>query len=112
MLFQNVGRCPQLALVCFLSFQSTDGQSFTFPDKSELRNALLHSRSGCLHIETLSSVAFLPVTLNTVYDKSLLIPYRSHIRASVYKDPHAERDSTEPTDSRDCISDSENCPPQ
>ena len=75
-IFQNVGRCPQLALEYFLSLQSTYGQSFAFPYKAKLRNALLHSRSGCLQIETFSS-ALLPVTLNTVCDKSLLIPYCS-----------------------------------
>ena len=48
-----------------------------FPYKSKLRNALLHSRSGCLKIETLSSAALLPVTLNTVHEKSLLILYYS-----------------------------------
>ena len=34
-----------MALVYFLSLQSTYGQSFAFPHKSKLRNALLHSRS-------------------------------------------------------------------
>ena len=77
MIFQNVGRCPQLALVYFLSLQSTYGQSFAFPFKSKLGNALLHSRSGCLQIQTLFSAALLPVTLNTVYDKGLLILYCS-----------------------------------
>ena len=43
--FQNVGRCPQLALVYFLSLQNLCRQSFAFPYKSNLRNALLHSRS-------------------------------------------------------------------
>ena len=43
-IFQNVERCPQLALVYFLSLQSTYGQAFAFPYKSELSNALLHSR--------------------------------------------------------------------
>ena len=76
-IFQNIGRCPQLALVYFLSLQSTHGQSFAFPDKSKLRNALLHSRSGCLQIQTLSSAAFLSITLTTVYDKSWLILYCS-----------------------------------
>ena len=59
--------CPQLALVYFLSLQSTYGRSFAFQYKSGLRNALLHSRSGCLQLQTLSS-ALLPVTFNTVYD--------------------------------------------
>ena len=36
--------------VFFLSLQSTYGQSFAFPHKSELRNVLLHSRSECLQI--------------------------------------------------------------
>ena len=76
-IFQHVGRCPQLALVSFLSLQSTCGQSFAFPSKSELRNALLHSSSGCLRTETLSSAALLPVTVNTVYDESLLILHYS-----------------------------------
>ena len=57
----------------FLSLQSTYGQSFAFPYKKKLENALLHSRPGCLQIETLSSAALLPVTLNTVDDKSILI---------------------------------------
>ena len=77
MIFQNVGRCPQLILVYFLSLQSAYGQSFAFPSKSELRNALLHSRSSCLRTETLSSAALLSVTVNTVHDKSLLILYCS-----------------------------------
>ena len=76
-MFHNVGRCPQLALVYFSSLQSTYGQSFAFSYKSEPRNVLLHSRSSCLQIQTLSSAALLPVTLNTVYDKSLLILYCS-----------------------------------
>ena len=45
MIFPNVGRCPQQALVYFLSLQGTYGQSFAFPYKSKLRDALLHSRS-------------------------------------------------------------------
>ena len=70
--FLHVGRCPQLALVCFLPLQSTSGQSLAFPNKSKLRNALLHSRSGCMQTETPSSAAFLPGTLNTVYDRVYL----------------------------------------
>ena len=75
--FQNIGRYPQLILVYFLSLRSTYRQSFAFPSKSELKNALLRSRSGCLQIQTLSSTTLLPVMLNTVYDKSLLILYCS-----------------------------------
>ena len=44
-IFQNIERCPQLALMYFLSLESTYGRSFAFPCKSRLRNALLHSRS-------------------------------------------------------------------
>ena len=44
MIFQNIGRCPQLALVYFLSLQSTYGQFVAFPYKSKLKNALLPSR--------------------------------------------------------------------
>ena len=76
-ILQNIGRGPQVALVYFLSLQSTCEQSFAFPNKSKLRNALLHSTSGCLQIETLSSAALLSVTLNTAYDKSLSIVYCS-----------------------------------
>ena len=72
-IFQNVGRCPQLALVYFLAVQCTYGQFFAFPLKSKLRNALLHSRSGYLQIETISSAALFPVTLNRTYGKNLLI---------------------------------------
>ena len=42
-IFQNVGRCPQLALEYVGSLQSTYGQPFAFPRKSKLRNASLHS---------------------------------------------------------------------
>ena len=48
---------------------------------------MLHSRSGCLQIQTLSAAALLPITLNTVYDKSLLIPYYSQHLESIYNDP-------------------------
>ena len=73
--FSEHWKVPTTGTSVFLSLQSTCGQSFAFPDKSELRKALLHSRSGCLQIETLSSAASLPVTLNTEYDKRLLILY-------------------------------------
>ena len=63
--------------VFFLLLQSTYGQSFAFPYKSNVRNALLHSRLGCFQIEPVPSAVLLPVTLNTVYDKSLLILYCS-----------------------------------
>ena len=56
-----------------LSLQSTYRQSLAFPFKSKLRNALLHSRSGYLQIETISSAALFPVTLNRTYGKNLLI---------------------------------------
>ena len=79
MIFQNVGRCPQLALVYFLSLQSTNGQSFVFPYKSKLRNTLLHSRS---------------------LDRFLV------------KVAQKEKDSIEPRDSRDSVSDIENRPTQ
>ena len=107
-ILKNVGRCPQLALVYFLSLQSTYGQSFAFSYKRKLRNALLHSRSGCLQIEMLSSAALLPVTLNTVDDKSILIC----TVVSIYNGPHAEKDSVEPRDSSDSISDGESRPTQ
>ena len=42
------------------------GQSLASPSKSEPRNAVLHSRSGCLQTETLSSAVLWPVALNTV----------------------------------------------
>ena len=108
MIFQNGGRCPQLTLVYFLSLHNTHGQSSASPYKSKLRNALLHSRSGCLQIETLSSAALLPVTLSTVYDKSLLICTVVNIPVSIYNGPHAEKDSIEPIDGNDSLSDSEN----
>ena len=90
-IFQNIGRCPQLALVYFLSLQSTYGQSFAFPDKSKLRNALLHSRSGCLQIQTLSSAALLPVTLNTACDKSLLMYWSQHLCRHIQWPPYRKR---------------------
>ena len=89
--FQNVGRCPQLALVYFLSLQSTYGQSFSFPYKSKLRNALLHSRSGCLQIQTLSSAALLPVTLNTVWQEFINIVLESTSLQVYTMDPMQKR---------------------
>ena len=65
------------------------GQSFAFPHKSKLGNALLHSRSGYLQIQTLFSAALLPVILNTIYDK--FINTVVHIRASIYNGPNAEK---------------------
>ena len=91
-IFQNLGRCPQQALVHFLSLQSTYGQSFAFPDNRKFGNALLYSRSGCLQIETLSSAAFLPVTLNTVYNKSLSVLYCSqHLWKCIKSTPRRKR---------------------
>ena len=56
--------------VFFVTSKYFKAKSFAFPYKSKLRNALLHSRSGCLQIETFSSAALLPVISDTVYDKS------------------------------------------
>ena len=64
---------------------------FAFPYKSGLRNALLRSRSGCLQIETISSAALLPLTFNTVHDKSLLILHCSQVHVHVYNGTHAEK---------------------
>ena len=63
----------------FLPFQSKYGQSFAFPYKSKLRNALFHSRS---------------------LDRFLV------------KVAQKEKDSIEPIDSSDSVSDSESCPIQ
>ena len=78
-IFSPRWKVPTTGTGVFLSIQSTSGRSFAFPSKSELRNALLPSTSGCLRIETLSSVAILPVAVNTVYDKNLLILYCSQL---------------------------------
>ena len=86
-IFQNVGRCPQLALVYFLVTSKHLWTVLCFPYNSKPRNALLHSRSGCLLIETFSSAASLPVTLNTVYDKSLLILYCNECSVNIYNGP-------------------------
>ena len=86
----DFSECWKVPTGVFLSLQSTSGQSFAVPDKRKLRNALLHSRSGCLQIETLSSAALLAVTLNTD-EKNLLILYCSQHPASVYNGPPAER---------------------
>ena len=75
--FSEHWKVPTAGTSDFLSLRSTYGQSFASPSKNELRNALLHSRSGYLQIETLPSAALLPAALNTVYDKSLLILYCS-----------------------------------
>ena len=60
--FPEHRKVPTAGTSDFLSLQRTYGQSLASPSKSELRNALLHSRSGCLQIETLPSAALLPVT--------------------------------------------------
>ena len=78
-IFQNAGRMPTAGTSVFLSLQSAYGQSFVFPYKSELRKALLHSRS---------------------LDRLL------------FKEARKEKDSTEPIDSSDSVSVSENCPTQ
>ena len=75
--WQDMGRCPQKALVYFLSLHSTYGQCFAFPYKSKLGNALLHSRS---------------------LDRFLV------------KVARKEKDSIEPIDSRDAISNGESHP--
>ena len=101
-----------LAQVYFLSLQSTYGQSFSFPCKGKLGNALLLARSGCLQIQTLSSAALLPLTLNTVYDKSLLILYCSQHPCDHIQGPCAEEESIEPIDRSDSVSDSDRHPTQ
>ena len=55
--FSERWKVSTVALEYFLSLPSTCGQSFAFASESQLRNALLHSRSGCLQIQTLSSAA-------------------------------------------------------
>ena len=92
-IFRNTGRCPQLAVVYFLSLQSTKDRPLLFHPRVSLGMlCFLLAQAACRQRETLSSAALLPVPLNTVYDESLLIMYYSQhplviVKAILHNNP-------------------------
>ena len=73
MIFQNVGRCPHWHYCIFCHFKAPMDSPLLFHTRISLGKLCFYSRSGCLQIETLSSAVLLPLTLNTVHDRSVLI---------------------------------------